>query len=145
MWGRRATPRPPEALAGEYELTPGQITVAQALHLLLDADLSSHGLVRLLSDRGHDVVAAGLEPDLKQLDDPILFAVAQEHGRVLITHNSHDVPDILRDWAETGRSHRGCIIGCLPTHAYGEMGRRLDRWFQLHPFQDDWIDRAVIL
>ncbi len=129
------------------------------MHLLLDADLSSHGLVRLLSDRGHDVVAAGLAPDLspdppstldggsrlKQLDDPILLGVAQEQGRVLITHNSHDFPDILRDWAETGHSHHGCIIGCLPTNAHGELGRRLDRWSQLHPFQDDWIGRAVIL
>lgn len=64
----------------------------EPLRLLLDADLSSRGLVRLLEGRGHDVVAAGLVDALKQLDDPILFAVAQEQRRVLITHNVHDSP-----------------------------------------------------
>ena len=56
----------------------------EPLRLLLDADLSSHMLVRLLTDRGHDVVAAGLVDTLKQLDDPILFAIAQEQRRIYV-------------------------------------------------------------
>lgn len=117
----------------------------EPLRLLLDADLSSHSLLRILSELGHDVRAAGLSDDLKQLDDPILFAVAQEQRRVTITHNFHDYPDILRDWAEAGRSHHGCVISYLPTNAYGEMGRRFERWFRHFPSPRDWIDRAVIL
>lgn len=107
--------------------------------------MSSHSLVRILNGRGLDVVAAGLVADLKQLDDPILFAVAQQQGRLMITHNTNDFPDILREWAEAGRRHHGCIISTLPTNAYGEMERRFDRWFQLYASQDDWTDRVVFL
>ena len=107
--------------------------------------MSSQSLVRILSERGHDVLAAGPSDDLRQLDDPILFAVAQEQRRILITHNSHDFPDILRELAEAGRSHHGCIISHLPTNAYGEMAHRFGRWFQRFPSRGDWIDRAVSL
>jgi len=117
----------------------------EPLRLLLDADLSSRTLVRMLGERGHDVVAAGLVDGLKQLDDPILFAVAQEQRRVVITHNVHDFPDILRAWAEAGRSHHGCILSFLPTNAYGEMGRRFDRWFGRFPSPGDWVDRVAAL
>jgi hypothetical protein len=117
----------------------------EPLRLLVDADMSSRALVRILSGRNFDVVAAGLTDELKQLDDPILFAVAQEQRRVTVTHNAHDFPDILREWGDVGRSHHGCVISFLPTNAYGEIERRLDRWFELYPAQDDWIDRAVIL
>jgi hypothetical protein len=117
----------------------------ERLRLLLDADLSSRALVRILSERGHDVLAAGLEEDLRQLDDRILFAVAQEGRRLLVTHNTHDFPDILGEWGEAGRSHNGCIISTVPTNAYGEMGRRFTRWFEQFPSPRDWIDRAVYL
>lgn len=117
----------------------------EPLRLLLDADMSSHGLVELLERRGHDVLAAGSDESLKQLDDWTLFGVTQEGRRILITHNSHDFPDILREWAEAGRSHHGCVISHLPTYAYGEMARRLDRCFEHGPAQDDWLDLAVIL
>jgi hypothetical protein len=117
----------------------------ESLRLLLDADLSSRSLVRILKKRGHDVLAAGFDDDLKQLDDPILFGVAQQERRVMITHNFHDFPDILRDWAETGRSHHGCILSHLQTNAYGEMSQRFNGWFRQFPSQNDWIDRAVVL
>jgi hypothetical protein len=115
------------------------------LRLLLDADLSSPRLVRGLSEAGHDVLAAGFDDRLRQLDGPILFAVAQLARRLVITHNSHDFPDILSEWAEAGRSHHGCIISHVPTHADGEMSRRLERWFGRFPTQLHWIDRAVHL
>jgi predicted nuclease of predicted toxin-antitoxin system len=118
---------------------------ADALRILLDADVSSRALVRLLTERGHDVVAGGLVEELKQLDDPILFAVAQEQRRLVLTHNSHDFPDILREWADAGRRHHGCIISTVPTNAFREMEQRLERWFRLYPTHDDWIDRTVFL
>lgn len=118
---------------------------SESLRLLLDSDLSSHGLIRILGKRGRDVLAAGLRDDLRQLDDPILFAVAQAERRVMITHNFHDFPDILRDWAEAGRSHHGCILSYLPTNAYAQMTSRFDRWFARFPVQADWIDRVVSL
>ena len=121
------------------------MTAHDPLRLLLDADLSSHRLVGILSEAGHDVLATGFDDGLRQLDDPILFAVAQEERRVVITHNSYDFPDILSEWGEAGRSHHGCIISHVPTNAYGEMSRRLERWFERFPTPLDWIDRAVHL
>lgn len=117
----------------------------EPLLLLLDADMSSHSLVRILTERGHDVVAAGLRADLAQLDDPVLFAAAQAEQRILITHNVRDFPDILGDWAQAGRSHHGCILSHLPTNAFAEMTRRFDRWFAQFPNRHDWADRAVHL
>jgi hypothetical protein len=117
----------------------------EPLRLLLDCDLSSRGLLRAVSELGHDVLAAGRSDDLRQLDDRILFAVAQDERRLMVTHNSHDFPDILREWAEAARSHHGCVTSHLPTNADGEMSRRFDRWLQLFGSQADWIDRAVRL
>ena len=117
----------------------------ERLRLLLDADLSSHALVRVLEKAGHDVLASGFRDDLKQLDDEILFAFAQQERRVTITHNTADFPDILVAWAQAGRSHHGCILSHVPTSAFGEMNRRFERWFGQFPTQEDWLDRAVHL
>jgi len=117
----------------------------EPLRLLLDSDLSSHGLLRILDGSGYEVVAAGFRDDLRQLDDEILFAFAQSEQRVVITRNTADFPDILAAWAEASRSHHGCILSQLPTDAFGEMERRFDRWFSRFPAQHDWLDRAVHL
>ncbi|MGH7188954.1 MAG: DUF5615 family PIN-like protein, partial [Acetobacteraceae bacterium] len=63
------------------------MSAPEQLRLLLDSDMSSHNLVRILEDTDHDVLAAGLRDDLKQLDDPILFSFAQNEQRIMITHN----------------------------------------------------------
>jgi hypothetical protein len=117
----------------------------EPLRLLLDADMSSRSLVRILTERGHDVVAAGRREDLKQLDDPLLFAAAQAEMRILITHNVRDFPEVLSEWAEAGRKHHGCILSHLPTNAFAEMTVRFDRWFGRFPHGRDWVDRAVHL
>lgn len=117
----------------------------EQLRLLLDADMSSHSLVRLLEDAGHDVLAAGLRGDLKQLDDPILFSYAQSEQRIVVTHNVADFPDILGEWATAGRAHHGCILSTLPTNAFGEMKRRFELLLGRFPAPGDWLDRAVYL
>ena len=73
------------ALADEYGLTMQRCGMAphaqhEPLRLLLDADPSSHTLVRLLTERGADVVAADVVDELRQLDDPVLFAVPKSSG-----------------------------------------------------------------
>jgi hypothetical protein len=108
----------------------------EQLRLLLDSDMSSHSLVRILETAGHDVLAAGLRDELKQLDDRILFAFAQHEERVMITHNLADFP---------GRVHHGCILSALPTNAFGEMERRFEIWFGHFPSPGQWLDRAVYL
>ena len=117
----------------------------EQLRLLLDADMSSHSLARILGEAGHDVLAAGFRADLKQLDDPILFAFAQRDERILVTHNLADFPDILGEWAAAGRVHHGCILSALPTNAFGEMKRRFEIWFDHFPSPETWLDRAIYL
>jgi Domain of unknown function (DUF5615) len=117
----------------------------EQLRLLLDADMSSHSLVRILEEAGHDVLAAGLRGELKQLDDPILFAFAQGEQRIMITHNLADLPDILSEWAAAGRAHHGCILSTLPTNALGELKRGFELWFGQFPAPEYWLDRAVYL
>jgi hypothetical protein len=117
----------------------------EQLRLLLDSDMSSHSLVRILEKAGHDVLAAGLRDELKQLDDRILFAFAQHEERVVITHNLADFPEILGEWAVSGRVHHGCILSALPTNAFGEMERRFEIWFGHFPSPGQWLDRAVYL
>lgn len=112
----------------------------ERLRILLDCDMSSHALVRILGDMGHDVVAADVEDELQPLPDPLLFAAAQSLERIVITHNIADFPDILRDWAESGRTHHGCIISTIPTNAYAEMEKRLSACLAAYPRQDDWRD-----
>jgi hypothetical protein len=96
------------------------VEAPEPLRLLLDADLSSHNLTRILREHGHDVLPAGLSDGLSGSTIRFSSPAAQAERRVTITHNFHDFPDILRDWAEAGRTHHGCIIFRLPTNAYGE-------------------------
>ena len=121
------------------------MSAPEQLRLLLDSDMSSHSLARLLENAGHDVLVAGFRDDLKQLDDPILFSFAQSEQRIMITHNVADFPDILSEWAAAGHSHHGCILSHLPTAAFGEMKKRFELWFGQFPSPDDWLDRAVHL
>ena len=63
----------------------------------------------------------------------------------MVTRNFHDFPDILREWAQFGRRHRGCIVSFLPTNDYAGMERALVRVFALLPMQEQWADQIVYL
>jgi Domain of unknown function (DUF5615) len=121
------------------------VTGNPRLRLMLDADMTSHALLRILEEQGHDVLGAGFDATLQQVDDRLLFSIAQDGQRLFVTHNTHDYPDILREWAETRRPHHGCLLSTVPTNDYGEMERRFTRWFERFPEQTDWIDRVVFL
>jgi len=121
------------------------VTGNPRLRLMLDADMTSHALFRILEEQGHDVLGAGFDTTLQQVDDRLLFSIAQDEQRLFVTHNTHDYPDILREWAETRRPHHGCLLSTVPTNDYGEMERRFTRWFERLPEQTDWIDRVVFL
>ena len=113
--------------------------------MLLDCDLCSRGLVRLLEKRGHDVLAAEFMAGIRELDDPELFELAQRERRIVITHNLADFPDILVDWGQAGRKHHGCILSRLPANAFAEIVRRLERWLAAYPSQGSWRNLAVWL
>jgi hypothetical protein len=116
------------------------------VRLLLDANLSGRRLARPLRGDGHDVLALSERPELEGLADPEVLALAAAEGRILITRNSRDFAPLLRDWAEAGRSHAGCIlIWTLRHDEFGPILRGLRHLLAERPHQSAWVDLAVAL
>jgi len=115
------------------------------MRVLLDATVSTEGVGRRLAAAGHDVGALDQEPALDGLDDEQVLELAARDGSVLVTLNSGDYPQILREWLAAGRSHAGVILlhGIEPA-AFDTVAAAVERRFEEHPRQADWIDRAVI-
>lgn len=87
------------------------------MRLLLDANLSPKRIGRLLERQGHDVLSLVADPTLSSLDDPEVLVLAADEHRILVTRNARDFAPLLREWAEAGRQHAGCILD----DAYGTL------------------------
>lgn len=106
--------------------------------------LSGRVVGRDLRKQGHDVFALDEHADLEGIDDEELLVLAAQERRILITHNVHDFPDILRVWAEAGRGHAGCIILVgMRLHDFGLILRCIQAVLETIPEQDAWSDRSV--
>jgi hypothetical protein len=116
------------------------------VRLLLDANLSGRRVGDPLREDGHDVLALNERPDLDGLTDPDVLALAADEGRILITRNSRDFAPLLRVWAESGRSHAGCVlIWTLGHHQFGEILGGLRSLFADRQDPAAWRDLAVAL
>jgi hypothetical protein len=116
------------------------------VRLLLDAHVSGPGVGGPLRANGHDVRALDQEPELEGLDDDDVLALASEDGRILVTHNVADFPEILREWAGAGRSHAGLILVYGVEHReFGLIVRGIERWLDLRPRQEDWLDFPAVV
>jgi hypothetical protein len=116
------------------------------VRLLLDAHVSGPGVGGPLRANGHDVRALDQEPELEGLDDDDVLALASEDGRILVTHNVADFPGILREWAGAGRSHAGLILVYRVEHReFGLILRGIERWLDLRPRQEDWLDFPAVV
>ncbi len=116
------------------------------MRLLLDANLSGRRIARPLRDDGHDILALSEQPDLEGLADPQVLALAAAEARILVTRNSRDFAPLLREWAERGRSHAGCVL--IWTLRHNDFGRILEgvrRQLGDRPDQAAWRDVAVAL
>ena len=112
--------------------------------LLLDAQLSGRVVGRHFRDQGHDVFALDEHRDLEGIDDAEVLALAASEGRILVTHNVQDFPDILREWAEAGREHAGCIILVgIRLNQFGLLIRCMEAPLAGMPDQQAWRNRAV--
>ncbi len=81
---------------------------------------------------------------LEGLDDPNVLELAAQEGRVLLTHNVRDFPDILRDWADEGQEHAGCIILVgIQLGQFGQLIRSIEAALTSASDQKDWLNRAV--
>jgi hypothetical protein len=116
------------------------------VRLLLDANLSGRRIARPLREDGHDVVALSERPDLEGLADPEVLALAAGEDRILVTRNSRDFAPLLREWAEAGRSHAGCVlIWTLRHDDFGPILVGIRRLLAERPEQSRWTDVAVAL
>jgi predicted nuclease of predicted toxin-antitoxin system len=116
------------------------------VRLLLDAHVSGPRVGRRLEESGHDVRALDQEPALEGLDDENVLALAYEDGRILVTHNIRDFPGIVREWAAAQRSHAGVILVYGIDHREFQLiVRGIERWLELYPEPERWIDLAVVL
>ena len=111
------------------------------MRLFLDAHVSGKRVAQALRKAGHDVRAADEERELDGLPDEELLSLATAENRVLVTFNVADFPDIVRRWAEAGRSHAGCAIVVGIDHSeFGTIIRVIQRVMEQRPKQAEWRD-----
>lgn len=92
------------------------------------------------------MLALAAEPALEGLDDPEVLALAASESRILVTRNSRDFAPILREWAEAGRAHAGCIlIWSLDHSQFSAIVTGLMRLLAQRPRQGDWHEITVAL
>jgi len=116
------------------------------MRLLLDAHLSGRVVGRHLREHGHDVLALDEHESLEGLDDPDVLDLATKEGRVALTHNVKDLPDILRDWADVGREHGGCIVLVgIQLGQFGDLMRAIDAALACASDQEGWLNRSMLV
>lgn len=114
------------------------------MRLLLDAHISGRIAGRHLRERGHDVRALDEHRELDGIDDHEVLALSTAEGRVLVTHNVQDFPEILRRWADDGRDHAGCImIVGIHLDNFGLLIRAIEVALTQAPDQDAWLSRPA--
>ena len=116
------------------------------MRLLLDANLSPKRIGGPLASRGHDVVSLAADAALGALDDPQVLELAADQSRILVTRNARDFAPLLREWAEAGRHHAGCIlIWTLDHHQFGAIIRGVSRLLDDRPDAKQWSDLTIAL
>jgi predicted nuclease of predicted toxin-antitoxin system len=116
------------------------------VRLLLDANLSPRRIGTVLEASGHDVLSLASDPALGALDDPEVLELAAGQRRILVTRNSRDFAPLLRQWAEAGRHHAGCIlIWTLGHHEFGAIISEVQERFEERPDPDGWRDLVVAI
>ena len=116
------------------------------MRLLLDANLSPKRIGSVLQKRGHDVLSLASDAALGALDDPQVLELAAEQARILVTRNSRDFAPLLREWAEAGRHHAGCIlIWTLGHHEFGAIIKGVGELLRDRPEAEQWRDLTIAL
>lgn len=80
------------------------------------------------------------------LDDPQVLELAAEQSRILVTRNARDFAPLLREWAEAGHQHAGCIlVWTLGHHQFGAIIRGVTRLLDERPESRHWLGLTVAL
>lgn len=116
------------------------------MRLLLDANLSPKRIGDALERRGHDVLSLASDPVLSALADPDVLELAAAQRRILVTRNARDFAPLLREWAESGRHHSGCIlIWTLGHHEFARITGGVSALVAARREPRHWRDLTVAL
>jgi hypothetical protein len=111
------------------------------VRVLLDAHVSGRRIGDVLRADGHDVLALIDDPELGALADVDVLRLAAADRRILVTFNHRHFVPLLRQWAEAGQTHHGCIVVYGLDHAeFGLILRGIRRLLEARPQQQDWVD-----
>ena len=62
----------------------------------------------------------------------------------MVTHNVKDFPDILRNWAESGRDHAGCVIIVgIALNEFRELLAAIEEALVQEVEQGSWVNRSA--
>lgn len=116
------------------------------MRLLLDAHISARRIAPALRKSGHDVRSVDEERALDGWTDERLLELASAEGRVMVTFNARDFARIARTWADTRRSHSGCVIFVGIHHGeFALIVRRLQDALALRPEPQAWRDLVLFV
>lgn len=116
------------------------------MRILLDAHVSGSRIGDALRAEGHEVLALDEDAELGALADGEVLALAAAEGRILITFDQRHFAPLLREWAEAGRTHAGCILVYELDHSeFALILRGIERLFDERPRQENWVDLADAL
>lgn len=116
------------------------------MRILLDAHVSGRRVGDALRADGHDVLALDEDADLGALADVDVLALAAAERRLLVTFDARHFPPLLREWAEAGRTHHGCIVAYGLDHAeFGLILRGIRRLLDERPRPEDRLDLTEVL
>lgn len=116
------------------------------MRVLLDAHFSPKRIGVPLESAGHDVLSLAADLVLGALDDLSVLQLAADESRILITRNGRDFVPLLREWADLGRHHSGCIlVWTLGHHEFGAIVSGVGGLLASRPDAADWHDTIVAL
>lgn len=99
-----------------------------------------------LRAEGHDVLALDEDAELGALPDTDVLALAAADRRILVTFNHRHFAPLLRQWAEAGQTHHGCVLVYGLDHTeFALLLRGITRLFDERPRQEAWIGLADAL
>lgn len=114
------------------------------MKLFLDAHVSGRRIGDVLRQAGHDVRAADEERALDGWTDEQLLELAASEGRVMVTFDVADFPDIARRWAEASKSHAGLVIVVGIDHGeFGTILRVIEGLLDQRTHQAEWANSTV--
>ncbi len=116
------------------------------MRLLLDAHISGKRIGKVLEEHGHEVLAVDSHSTFEGWSDDRILNLAAAEGRILVTFNVRDFPELTREWAEAGRNHAGCAVVVGIDHSdFGLAVEILEAALSLRPAQDEWINLTFLL